>query len=309
MTEEKISTVIVTYNRLNLLLQCIAAVRDQTVPPHEIVIVDNASTDGTAEAIKRLAREDKRLTHLRLAENVGGAGGFHEGMRYISGLGNGWLWLMDDDAAPEQTALAELVAQADKAFDIYGSVAIDERQGSNLLCWPISLQGGTRKDKRIIDWESLPPAAKVRNLPFLGFFIHTSLMAKIGLPEKDFFISGDDTEYCLRACHAGSTLRAVGASRIRHPLPDRRDIHLLFTTVPVLTLAAWKRYYDTRNRLLIARKHFGLKLWTHTLPGTLVRWLVSLLVQQERRQQSRAFIDGISDGLLGRSGKRRPPGK
>ena len=76
MTEEKIYVVIVTYNRLNLLIQCIAAVRDQTLAPHGIVIVDNASTDGTAEAIKGLAREDKRLTHLRLEENGGGAGGF-----------------------------------------------------------------------------------------------------------------------------------------------------------------------------------------------------------------------------------------
>jgi rhamnopyranosyl-N-acetylglucosaminyl-diphospho-decaprenol beta-1,3/1,4-galactofuranosyltransferase len=306
---EKIYTVIVTHNRINLLLQCITAIQSQTLPPCKIIVVDNASTDGTGEALQQVVHDDQRVAQLRLEENLGGSGGFSEGIKYAASLGEGWLWLMDDDALAEPTALEELVRHANTINDIYGSVAIDEQKESNLLCWPLSLIGLNSRDKRITYSDFLPSLAKVNGLPFLGFFIHTSLVQKIGFPEKDFFISGDDMEYCLRARLAGSDLWAVGNSHIRHPLPQRTDLNLLVITIPVLTLSPWKRYYDTRNRLLIAKKYHGFKLWTHTLPGTLLRWGFSLLVQQERMQQSRAFLRGIVDGLLGRSGIRWRPGK
>ena len=183
------------------------------------------------------------------------------------------------------------------------------KKNSNIFCWPVSLIGNNSKGKRITTSNHLPLRAKVNGLPFLGFCIHTSLLKKIGLPAKDYFISGDDMEYCLRARRAGATLWLVGSSCLRHPVPLRTYLNLVFTAVPVMKLPAWKRYYDIRNRIFIAKKYHGLKLWTHTLPGTLLRWLFSLLVQQDRKQQCRAFLCGIIDGLLGRSGIRWQPGE
>ena len=309
MANTKIYTIIVTHNRVKLLVRCLVAIQNQTLAPDGIIVVDNASTDGTGEALRRIVQDDQRVIYLGLEKNIGGSGGFYEGMKYASSLGDSWLWLMDDDAIAEPTALEELVLNISTSNDIYGSVAIDEHKESNLLCWPISLIGLNSKDKRVTSSDSLPLLARVNGLPFLGFFIHTSLLKKIGLPEKDFFISGDDMEYSLRGRHAGSNLWVVGSSYIRHPVPQRTDLHLVFTAVPVLKLAAWKRYYDIRNRIFIAKKYHGLRLWTHTLPGTLLRWLFSLIVQQDRKQQCRAFLYGIVDGLLGRSGIRWQPGE
>ncbi|CAK8721613.1 glycosyltransferase [Candidatus Electrothrix gigas] len=306
--KEHIYIVVVTYNRLTLLLRCLASLRRQSLIPEKIIIVDNASTDGTNEALQEIANEDKRVTYLRLTENIGGSGGFYEGIKHIQEIGEGWIWLMDDDALPEPTALEELSLQAMNSGDIYGSVAVDEKNNSQTLCWPVVLIKEKSKNQRILDAGESLVLEKVNGLPFLGFFIHTSLVRKIGLPDKDFFISGDDMDYSLRAIGTGANLWIVGKSKIRHPLPQRTDINLICTKVAVLNLSPWKRYYDTRNRFLIAKRYHGLKCWTHVIPGTLIRWVFSMLTQKDRMKQTKAFYNGIIDGLMERSGIRWPPG-
>jgi GT2 family glycosyltransferase len=100
--------VVVTYNRRALLEQCLDALRAQTRPPDRILVVDNASTDGTAEWVR--GQDD--VVALLLDENVGGAGGFHAGMRLAHAGGADWLWLMDDDTIPRPDALERLLEPA-----------------------------------------------------------------------------------------------------------------------------------------------------------------------------------------------------
>jgi rhamnopyranosyl-N-acetylglucosaminyl-diphospho-decaprenol beta-1,3/1,4-galactofuranosyltransferase len=105
----------------------------------------------------------------------------------------------------------------------------------------------------------------------------------------------------------GARIPLIRASRVRHPLPRRRLVTVFGIEVQVLEQAAWKRYYEIRNRLIVARRHHGFRLWTETLPGTLLRWLVMLAVQPNRLGQSAAYARGIVDGLTGRLGMRWPP--
>jgi len=67
-----------------------------------------------------------------------------------------------------------------------------------------------------------------------------------------------------------------------------------------LRLPPWKRYYDTRNRLLVARKHRGAEFYYKTIPGTLVRLFTVLWLEPNRRAQAWAFFGGFVDGVLGR---------
>ena len=112
-TKDTVCAVVVTYNRKNLLLECLEALRKQTRPVQAIYLIDNASTDGTPELllekkyIKKLPPENLtepweeefevrnltdgqpiKLHYVRMHQNTGGAGGFHEGVKraYEKGL-------------------------------------------------------------------------------------------------------------------------------------------------------------------------------------------------------------------------------
>ena len=98
-----VTAVVVTYNRLPLLRRCLAALQAQTAQGLRVLVVDNASADGTAEYLKTLAMPG--LVCRILTENLGGAGGFAYGMQAAAELGCKAVWLMDDDTLPEPQAL------------------------------------------------------------------------------------------------------------------------------------------------------------------------------------------------------------
>jgi len=158
--------------------------------------------------------------------------------------------------------------------------------------------------KEVVFVRDVPAMSEVQSLPFLGFLVHRKLVEKVGVPDAGFFIAADDVEYCLRARRAGAKIYVIGSSRIEHP-KSRPTQHRLFGhTLTYLSLPPWKRYYDTRNRLLIARKYHGHRLWTQAVPGTLLRLVVAMAVEPDRWSQLHAFCAGLLDGLRGVKGAR-----
>ena len=102
----RLVAVVVTYNRLDKLKPTLARFLDSP-PDHleRVVVIDNASTDGTADWLAM--QDDPRLAVERLPENRGGAGGFEAGMRFATErFDPDWLVLSDDDGRPAPGALA-----------------------------------------------------------------------------------------------------------------------------------------------------------------------------------------------------------
>ena len=299
MSNIKTSAIIVSYNRLALLKKCLHSLSVQTLLADQIVVVDNASTDGTREWLQEWERSSHRAAQVILnEENLGGAGGFVMGLEAAIKNGADWIWMMDDDAAPHPTALEELIKIADNPDNIYGSLATN---GAN-TSWLMTLLGEpsiTTKSKA-----DIPPKAEVQMLPFLGFLIHKNLVKKIGLPDPGFFIAADDVEYCLRAQRAGAKIIVAGNSHIEHPASYPYIFRLPGYTLTCLKLPPWKRYYDTRNRILIAKRHYGFKLYSQTIPASFIRMLATLIHEPDKLVQLKAFAAGMIDGLLNRTGRR-----
>src|SRR5262249_14986996 len=107
----KVTAVVVTYNRRDLLLESLAAVLAQNRAPDSVIVVDNASADGTADAVRK-AFPGVQLAEL--ARNSGGAGGFAAGLALALAGAADLIWLMDDDTVPEPGALAALLAARDR---------------------------------------------------------------------------------------------------------------------------------------------------------------------------------------------------
>lgn len=295
----KVYAVVVTYNRRELLLRCLAALASQTRKPEMILIIDNASTDGSCEALSEsglLQRTDVQLVSLH--ENTGGAGGFSAGLRQAIDGGADWVWMMDDDAEPHSDALRELMQVAVDPANVYGSLATSGDETS----WLMTLL--TPHPKTASTAIEVPASAQVRMLPFLGFLIHRELVGKIGLPDAGFFIAADDVEYCVRARKAGARIIVAGKSHIEHPKSRPYEVRFPGFSLTALELPPWKRYYDTRNRLLIARKHCGVRLFSQTIPGSFVRMGAALVKEPRKLAQLKAFTAGFVDGLLGRKGRR-----
>ncbi|WP_109124908.1 glycosyltransferase [Dyella sp. C11] len=299
MHPPRIAALIVTYNRKSLLVRCLLALTKASRTPDLILLVDNASTDGTRDMLREqgwLDRDDIQL--LALPDNSGGAGGFAAGLKHLVANGVDWIWMMDDDAAPHPDALEELAKIAVDPTHVYGSLAVQETQTS----WITTLMHPT--PRAVHHANEVPERANVQFLPFLGFMIHKDLVQRIGLPDAGYFIAADDIEYCLRAQQAGADIVIAGKSRIEHPKADWYRVGAPGRSLICLRLPPWKRYYDTRNRLLIARKYYGIRLLTQTVPGSFVRLFAALRHEPRRMAQLGAFCAGMFDGLMGIKGPR-----
>src|SRR3954469_22083387 len=103
---ERVCAVVVTYNRVELLRECLTALEAQSRPLDRILVIDNKSSDGTPDMVRA---EHPGVELVELPENRGGAGGFYEGTRRAYEDGFDWLRLMDGDPNPTQTLLAILL--------------------------------------------------------------------------------------------------------------------------------------------------------------------------------------------------------
>jgi len=193
-TRSSIAAVVVTFNRKDLLAECVQALLDQTARANCIFIVDQASTDGTREMLQHAGYlQNPSIVYSRSEKNTGGAGGFQRGVEMAYSAGYDWIWLMDDDAIADSSAL-------DKMLRYTG-----ERQVSAIANAKLRING-TLDDGHFIFEEGSSISSDVPYLTFssfVGLMVSRAAVEKIGFPKAEFFLQGDDTEYCIRLCRAG----------------------------------------------------------------------------------------------------------
>ena len=255
---QRVIAVVVTFNRLALVQRLVKRLRD--VPElDEIVVVDNASGDGTGDWL----RDQPDLVGRRLAANLGGAGGFHEGLRVATERGADLVWLMDDDGLPEPDCLKELMARVGD-FDFWGPVVVDEADPDRLV-FPIRLPGGTRVVRDVASAEAVAVAGAIAGvvIPFNGVLVTRDLVARIGLVRAEMFIWGDDHEYRLRAERAGARIGTIVDARIHHPAVGDLGTPMMFgRTTYNHSPSDLKHYSMARNNLVNLRDYRG---WPHAL--------------------------------------------
>src|SRR5947209_592317 len=236
-----LSAVIVTYNRSEMLRRCLAALGEQTRPPDRILVVDNASTDGTASMLER---EHPTVEVLRLTVNEGGAGGFHEGIRRAYESGMEWLWLMDDDTIPTPSALEELLAAAERLDGTAPALLASRviwRDGSlHPMNSPIFER---RRMDRVIGGAELG-LMPVRGETFVSLHLHRRAIDQYRLPLKHFFLWADDIEYTSRIVLGGEGAYFVPSSIVLHDTAAPEDFR---------SARPERFYYHVRNTLLMAR--------------------------------------------------------
>jgi rhamnopyranosyl-N-acetylglucosaminyl-diphospho-decaprenol beta-1,3/1,4-galactofuranosyltransferase len=190
---ESICAVVVTHDRRELLRECLSALKDQTRPPDQILVVDNASGDGTPDM---LVGEFPEVLVLRLDANEGGAGGFHEGIRGAYARGFDWLWLMDDDTVPTPTALECLLEGRDMAADVPLILASRVLWTDGRL-HPMNTPVPRRRTDSLVEAASHRLLA-IRAASCVSLLVHRGAIERFGLPIKRYFIWTDDVEFTAR---------------------------------------------------------------------------------------------------------------
>jgi rhamnopyranosyl-N-acetylglucosaminyl-diphospho-decaprenol beta-1,3/1,4-galactofuranosyltransferase len=296
--KETVCAVVVTYNRKNLLLECLEAIRRQTRPVDGIYIIDNASDDGTPELLKENGyipelppfniSEPYEIEHkisnlvdgnhinvfyVRMHKNTGGAGGFYEGVKRGYERGYDWLWLMDDDGLPEKDCLMNQFPNEEGI--VTGPMIVDPKTGH-----PVWFS--KKYEKFPYNFKPLKILFPVI-LPFNGFLISKKVIYNVGFPRAELFYLGDDVDYSTRIIKKGYKIEIRKNALFFHPI--------------------WKRYKDLndlrvyliiRNRIYILLKNygFGIKL--------LKNMIVFIYFMLKGEIKPKILFFAFKDGLLGK---------
>lgn len=245
--------VIVTYNRIKLLKECVVAALWQTYPPYKIVIINNCSTDGTDDYLESLDQQEILIVHER--QNSGGAGGFYTGMQEAMKFDFDYVLLIDDDAILDKDYLLNINNYTEKNAEV-GSLA-----GAVFTDGSIDIS-----HRRLLDttscFKEISVKAEIYNremsfevdlASFCGILVNKKVVEKIGLPMRDYFIWFDDSEYSLRI-RKHSKIVVVPSAKLNHktkitPLTGSKKL-------------TWKSYYGIRNKLDAIRRHCAPEIYS-----------------------------------------------
>lgn len=190
---KKVAAVIVTYNRKDLLLECINAILAQKKSVPDIIVIDNDSSDGTGETLQAFVGNGS-VIYFNTGSNLGGAGGFQYGIRKAVELGYDYLWIMDDDCIPSSTALISLISAA-KDKKKYGFLSSKVLWKDGSICEMNAQRETLTRD--VTDFE--PGQIKsVVMASFVSLFVPARVVREVGLPIKEFFLWTDDWEWTRR---------------------------------------------------------------------------------------------------------------
>lgn len=245
-----VGVVIVTFNRKDKLKKALEAYDQQQLLPCEIIVVNNASTDGTDEFLKQWqtkASEYKKVI-ITSAVNAGGSGGFFLGEKRALEDKLKWVMIADDDAYPASDYIDTLYSFIKKDADT---------EHLAVICGKVEEHGKIVNIHRTM-WKSRwdrnfhqpVPESEYRKSVFypdfasyVGIIINGEILRKTGLVDRKLFIWCDDTEHTYRLRQYGRII-CIPQATIFHDVAESN--HAL----------SWKSYYGYRNDLLFFKKHF-----------------------------------------------------
>lgn len=241
--KEDIALVLVTFNRSNLLIEMLNSAIKQTVLPSIIYVIDNNSSDNTAELVANFAEQNTNIIEVvyhNTGANLGGAGGFEYGSRLVYEAGHEWIWLADDDVELDPKCLENLLKHKNKAAILQPMRINMDGSCAEISGTDYEINSITRlnpKQNTVQDLKQEWDTVELKTIPFEGPMIHRSVFEKVGFPDPRFFIFYDDLDFALRAQQAGFTIICVRQAIMKRKIPF----------IQSRALGGWKGYFMYRN--------------------------------------------------------------
>lgn len=301
--DQRVTVVLVTFNRLEKLKIALSCYERQTYKIEKLIIVDNCSTDGTIDFLKKWIdiKSDFDKDVVYLSENTGGAGGFGAGMDHALDLVNSmqlktdWILVSDDDAFPNDDAIEKMLAyyrkqELERQTEIvalssavinHGQVHESHRSRVEKDFFRVRFVGVNKNYYSEDGFE-------IDLFSYVGTMIKVSALKRVGTTFRDLFIYGDDNEHSLRLRKIGK-LVCVPTSIFVHDIPgvEARKI-------------GWHNYYNRRNQLYILKKYFPLRYFINRF---LKRYVLDIsILSKNTTEEKKLFKAAQKDALKNKLG-------
>jgi GT2 family glycosyltransferase len=240
-----------TFNDAAVIQQALEGLQRQTRPPDAILIVDNASTDGTLDRTF-----PDNVTIIRNPENLGTSGTVRVGFAYAVEHGFDWAWILDADSVPEPDALENLLAFFErlppaKQEHACFLAARSQTVTGEIKEQPISLAGAAIRSVPITTAER---STECDCVLWSGSLYRTAAVARIGPPAADYVIDFVELDYGYRARQLGFTSYIVHNSVVRHDVGRSAGTTArLYRFGPIsitsIETSPLRTYYSSRNMI------------------------------------------------------------
>lgn len=295
---KQIGIVICNYNKKDDVLACIRSVLESKFQDYDIYVVDNASVDGSAEAISNTYGE--QVTLLVNQENLGGSGGFNTGLRAAFQKGYPYLMCVDNDALLDENAVGNLLAFLQEhpetgiaAAKIYHREAPDYVQqfGQKIdfenFCTDVTYLNAYEDG-------SMPEYVYTDAVAACALMIRRSVIEKIGFMPEENFLYWDDTEWCYLCNRAGWKVASVGNAMALHAMGAKKELENTFPT-----------YYAWRNWLRFFMRYTEPEEW-EAMAGTFLDSMFQIVYEglhKGEKNRTRTVMLAYDDALHGVTGK------
>lgn len=300
---KQIGIVICNYNKKDDVLACIQSVLESKFQDYDIYVVDNASTDGSAEAIKKAYGEQVAL--LVNQENLGGSGGFNTGLRAAFEKGYPYLMCIDNDALLDENAVGNLLDFLQEhpetgiaAAKIYHREAPDYVQqfGQKIdfenFCTEVTYLNAYEDG-------SMPEYVYTDAVAACALMIRRSVIEKIGFMPEENFLYWDDTEWCYLCNKAGWKVASVGNAMALHAMGAKKELENTFPT-----------YYAWRNWIRFFMRYAKPEEWdkmVETFLDSMFQIVYEGLHKGEKNRTRTVMLayDDAIHGVTGKAGENR----
>ncbi len=287
-------TIVLNWNRPELTLRCLASLDAVEYANHEVVVVDNGSTD---DSVLRIRERYPPLRIIETGANLGYAGGNNVGIRAAHEAGADYVLMLNNDAVLTPGCIGTLVAAAEadtaagalspKIMRFDGGIAYEGASFDRRLAYVSRHRGPTSTDAPV----------DVGFAPGTSLLIRMTAIQQTGLLDESFFLYWEDVEYSHRLTQHGWRLLYVPTALVHHEVGGSSDEPGAHTSA--------MDYYNTRNFFWFVRRNHRLRdrLPAETYYFVYVLKRLRRIISSEQRKVTKlsALARGVIDGHLGRT--------
>ena len=283
-----VAAIVVTYNRKELLRECIKALQASSRSV-DIIVIDNNSTDGTRKYIADLIGGN--VFYKRLKKNIGGAGGFSAGMKYAVRQGYEYIWIMDDDTIVKENSLEQLMNVTESVHDNFGflSSSVKWIDGSDCKMNIQTYKSNLTDIEKVYADRGICP---VKAATFVSLLFKADAIKEVGLPLKEYFIWGDDKEYTLRMSARFNCYNVVDSAVI-HKMNNNEGSNITKDKIGRID----RYFYAYRNDFATARELGAKEICIYFAGFTLNAARVVLFSEDNKLERLKVMLKGLIQGL------------